>query len=94
MTEKILLIIITLISILLLCSRCNAEYSASQIANAIYRAEGGGKTKYPYGILKKYKNTTPRQACLNTIQHAKRDWNGTGDFIEFLSKRYAPIPLL
>lgn len=66
-------------------------YTNNQIADAIYLAEGGARTRHPYGILAKYKQTTPRQACLNTITHARRDWNGQGDFLEFLQKRYAPI---
>lgn len=66
-------------------------WTDNQIADAIYKAEGGRKTSYPYGILKRYKHTTPRQACLNTIAHAKRDWNGKGDFIEFLGNRYCPV---
>jgi hypothetical protein len=65
--------------------------SDEQIADAIYKAEGGAKTRHPYGILTKYKTTTPRQACINTIKHAKKDWNGQGDFIRFLQTRYAPI---
>ena len=70
------------------------EYTNDQIVNAIYKAEGGTKTKHPYGILTHYKNTTPRQACLNTIAHARCDWNGKEDFIRFLQKRYAPIGVL
>ena len=66
-------------------------YTDTQIANAIYLAEGGAKTRHPYGILAKYKHTTPRQACINTIKHALRDWNGEGDFITFLGSRYCPI---
>jgi len=66
-------------------------YSNDQIADAIYLAEGGAKTNHPYGILAHYKHTTPRQACINTIIHARKDWNGQGDFVEFLSKRYCPI---
>jgi hypothetical protein len=65
-------------------------FSDVQIANSIYWAEGGNKTNHPYGILVKYKNTSPRQACLNTIAHARRDWNGQGDFISFLGSRYCP----
>jgi hypothetical protein len=61
-----------------------------KLTDAIYLAEGGAKTNHPYGILAKYKTTTPRQACINTINHALRDWNGQGDFIEFLGSRYAP----
>jgi len=74
---------------------CYAEtikgMDVDKLANAIYKAEGGAKTRHPYGILTKYKTTTPRQACINTIKHALRDWNGRGDFIEFLGKRYAPV---
>ena len=62
-----------------------------KLATAIYYAKGGAKTKFPYGILTRYKHTMPRQACINTIRHAQRDWNGRGDFISFLQKRYAPI---
>lgn len=65
-------------------------YTDAQLADAIFIAEGV-HSKHPYGILKKFKNTTPRQACLNTIAHARRDWNGQGDFIEFLGNRYAPV---
>lgn len=67
------------------------DWTDDQIADAIYLAEGGAKTRHPYGILVKYKVTTPRQACINTIRHARRDWDGKGDFIEFLGSRYAPI---
>lgn len=66
-------------------------YSNEQIADAIYLAEGGSKTNHPYGILAKYKHTTPRQACINTIKHARRDWDGQGDFITFLGNRYCPV---
>jgi len=67
------------------------EINLDKLANAIYHAEGGVKTRHPYGILTKYKHTTPRQACINTIKHALRDWNGEGDFITFLGSRYCPI---
>ena len=67
------------------------EYTDAQIANAIYHAEGGAKTKHPYGILTKYNHTSPRQACLNTIAHARKDWSGKGEFIAFLGSRYCPV---
>lgn len=69
-------------------------YSNEDICKAIYKAEGGSKTKHPYGILTKYKHTTPKQACLNTVAHARRDWvanESKGSFIHFLAGRYAPI---
>jgi len=68
-----------------------SEFSNEEISQAIYFAEGGAKTRHPYGILAHYKHTTPRQACINTIIHARKDWNGRGDFIDFLGSRYAPI---
>jgi hypothetical protein len=66
-------------------------YTDEQIANAIFKAEGGNRTSHPYGILTHYKHTTPRQACLNTILHARKDWDGKGDFIVFLGHRYCPV---
>ena len=77
--------------VLCLVLLARAEINIDKLANAIYYAEGGNKTKHPYGILTKYKVTTPRQACINTIKHALKDWNGEGDFIAFLGSRYCPI---
>lgn len=79
------------------CHTAHAEmvqpaYTDTQIVNAIYRAENS--KRYPYGVLATYKHTTPRQACMNTVSHARRDWNRTGrrlDFVNYLSLRYAPI---
>jgi len=65
-----------------------------RLADAIYIAEGGAKTNHPYGILTKYKTTTPRQACINTIKSGlKRFAKQTEekDFIVFLGKTYCPI---
>jgi hypothetical protein len=64
----------------------------NKLADAIYKAEGGNKTRHPYGVLIKYRNTTPRQACINTCKHAWRDYSGSEDkFITFLARRYAPV---
>jgi hypothetical protein len=65
-------------------------YTVNQIADAIYLAEGGARTAHPYGILAHYKHTSARQACINTINHALKDFKG-GDFIRFLQKRYCPV---
>ena len=65
-------------------------FTNNQIADAIYKAEAS--RAHPYGIMQHYKTTTARQACINTIKHARRDYNGPADgFILFLSRRYAPI---
>lgn len=90
----ILIVIMALVMICTIASKVSAaviDYTADQIANAIYHAEGGANTRHPYGILAQYKHTTPRQACINTIKHAKKDWNGQGDFIVFLGNRYCPV---
>lgn len=83
------LIVNCLILLWAICANAS-EIDPERLANAIYYAEGGAKTNHPYGILAKYKHTTPRQACINTINHALRDFNG-GDFIEFLGQRYCPV---
>jgi hypothetical protein len=79
--------------VLLLVAGCHEAwaYTDEQVCDAIYIAEGGANTNHPYGILAHYKHTAPRQACLNTVAHARRDWNGQGDFLSFLAARYAPI---
>jgi len=67
-----------------------------RLADAIYRAEGGAKTKFPYGI--KSINTHgdkeyARKICLNSIRNAKKRWASAGnpeDFIIFMSRRYCP----
>jgi hypothetical protein len=72
-------------------ARAAEPINIEKLATAIFYAEGGSKTSHPYGILAKYQHTSPRQACINTIKHALRDWNGQGDFIAFLGSRYCPI---
>ena len=64
-------------------------WTDTEIVNAIGRAENS--TAHPYGIMQKYKNTTPRQACFNTIHHIMRCWNGKGDFIAYCGSIYAPV---
>lgn len=68
-----------------------------KLADAIYLAEGGSKTSHAYGILAKYKHTTPRQACINTINSGIKRFNKQTrekDFIVFLSRTYCPIGAL
>lgn len=60
-----------------------------RLADAIYLAEGGSKTRYPYGI-KSVKTNNPRAVCLRTIRSALARWDGRGDFIAFLGKTYCP----
>lgn len=73
---------------------CHAKEAIDieRLANAIYKAEGGAKTRHPYGILAHYKHTTPRQACINTIKSGLNRFAKSKecDFILFLSKTYCP----
>lgn len=68
-----------------------SEIDVERLATAIYHAEGGSKTRHPYGILKKYKTTTPRQACINTIKSNLKRWDRKGDFIQVLGNTYCPV---
>lgn len=68
----------------------------NKIVDAIYIAEGGSKTKHPYGILSvKVKNAKEaRKVCFNTVRNNHRRWikaGRPGDFIDFLQKRYCPV---
>lgn len=86
-----MIVMLVILFIFFFWAICRAEeINVEKLATAIYYAEGGAKTSHPYGILAKYKTTTPRQACVNTIRHALRDFQG-GDFIAFLGSRYCPV---
>jgi hypothetical protein len=68
--------------------------TTNQLADAIYRAEGGNHTAYPYGIVAHYKHTTPRAACLNTIHTAMGKYHVTiinRHFITLLFATYCPV---
>jgi len=83
--------IINLIILLFVCATCHAQtINVNALADSIYWAEGGLKTSHPYGIMHKYRTTTPRQACINTIRHRLSVWNGQENFIVFLGKTYSP----
>ena len=61
-----------------------------RLVTAIRKAEGNAN----YGILTRYKNTTPRQACLNTClnQWKRHLIHKCGkDYMTCLRDRYAPL---
>lgn len=73
------------------------SWTNEQIVNAIYKAEGGSKTKYPYGIksVKCKSKEDCRQVCLNTVRnnrkrYAANEAKGKITFIEFLGSRFCP----
>lgn len=90
------------LAMVILISGCLAPkqahaYSDEQIVNAIYKAEGGSKTKYPYGIRSVNCETTQacKAICFNTVKanrkrFARYGYRCFGRFIEFLASRYCP----
>jgi len=79
--------------LLLSCSALAA--TDEQIADAIYRVEGGARAKVPYGILSiKVRDTAhARRICLNTIQNNRARWIKAGQpgaFLDYLADKYCP----
>lgn len=71
------------------------EYPAVMVCDAIYRAEGGAKAQYAYGIRSvSYKDISEAQRiCLNSVRNSHRRWvkaGRPGDFIAYMGKRYSP----
>lgn len=73
--------------------------SFGRMADAIYWAEGGEKTRFPYGV-KLYRNGVavaaerPREMCLLILQARWREWFGKGTgqtFTEFVARTYCPV---
>lgn len=68
----------------------------NRLADAIYKAEGGTKTKFPYGIksvsCKDAKEC--REICLKTIRNAFKRYKNEKlkiSFLEYLRNKYAPL---
>jgi len=65
------------------------------IADAIFLAEGGRDTRYPYGIksVLVHGELEARTVCLNTIESSWSRYEHTDctDFIAFLAGTYCPI---
>lgn len=96
--KKFIILLIVLPNILGDFIIYNKVYTDEQIVNAIYKAEGGKKAVYKYGIRSiKYKTEAEaRKICLNTIKNNRKRYLKYGykryrTFLEFLASRYAPI---
>ena len=68
-----------------------------KMADAIYLAEGGTKTNFPYGIksVKCEGEQECRRVCKNTIRNNIKRYNDYGHkkydtYLEFLGSRYCP----
>lgn len=71
-------------------------YKVSDIALAIYKAEGGENAEYPFGIrsVKCSGYEDCYKVCVNTIRNNYRRWvdaGRKGTYLEFLAKRYCPV---
>ena len=85
------ILFICLLMLLGLGSLCHA-YMLDELVTAIGKAENS--KSHPYGVMVKYRHTSPKQACLNTIKHQYRLWLESGRkqaFVAFLSLSYSPI---
>lgn len=76
-------------------SICHA-YTDEQIVNAIYKAEGGKKAQYAYGIRSvSYKDEAEaRKICFNTVRNNRTRFTNQSkytDYLEFLASRYCPV---
>ena len=79
-------------------SASEPAYSDEQIVNAIYKAEGGSKAQYAYGIRSVHYDSVAeaRRICLNTVRNNRRRYAEYGykkynTYLEFLASRYCPI---
>lgn len=84
--------LITLLSFSAIAAEQMSDQRANQIADAIFRAEGGTNTHYPYGI-KSVKTSNPRKICINTIKNNYLRWQidgSKGNYLDYLAARYCP----
>ncbi len=95
---KILIVISMLVFTVTAAAPVLAEaYADDEIADAIFKAEGGEKAEFLYGIRSvSYKDEADaRRICLNTIRDNRKRYTEYGHkeyptFLEFLASRYAP----
>jgi hypothetical protein len=73
-----------------------AQGDLDKIVAAIYKLEGGVKTKYPYGIKSIQTNgdvAKAKRICENTVRNNFTRWNKSGrtnEFFDFLGNVYCP----
>ena len=92
-------LITIILYIMLLCPVVSAQdIDVSRLADAIFKAEGGYRATWLYGIRSvKYKDEAEaRQICINTIRNNIKRYNDYGykthsTYMEFLASRYCPV---
>ena len=75
-----------------------ADWTDTEIVNAIYKAEGSEGATFLYGI-RSVKYDTPEEArriCFNTVRNNRKRYADYGykeykTYLEFLASRYCPI---
>jgi len=101
-TSIIIMLALGILCFMVLVANCFGETAYIDtpnltIVNAIYIAEGGANTKYPYGIVSidtKGDEVYARKICFNTVRNNKVRFMKQEEYkcyIEFLGSRYAPI---
>ena len=69
-----------------------SENYLNKVVGAIFIAEGGNNTKWPYGI-KSIKTNNPKRICENTVRNHYirwQQWGKTNSFLISLADRYCP----
>ena len=66
-----------------------------RMADAIWKAEGGSKTKWPYGVksVKVVSVAEARRVTINSVRNNWRRWEKAGKpepFIKFMARRWCP----
>jgi hypothetical protein len=94
-------IIILLFSFIYSCQPAPAlcqDYTDKQIVEAIFKAEGGYKAQYLFGIRSVSYNSfeEAEKICYNTVRNNRKRYKDYGyknynTFLEFLASRYAPL---
>jgi hypothetical protein len=67
-----------------------------KMADVIYKAEGGSKTKWPYGVksVKVKDAAEARRVTINSVKNNWRRWEKAGKpggFIPFMAARWCPV---
>jgi hypothetical protein len=85
---------ILLLAVLQADAACPPGFT-EKMADAIYKAEGGSKTKWPYGVKSvKAKNAAEaRRITINSVKNNWRRWEQAGkpgEFAPFMAARWCP----
>ena len=94
-TAYLLILAVVVFGSSFLPSATAEDYSDTQLVNAIWKAEGGEKAEYPYGIksIKCSSLAMYRLACFQSVWNNKKRWikaDKPEDFIIFMGRRYSP----